>query len=199
MLKQKSNVKKRLVLLYIAVLAMTGIASAQKVNLKTNLIPDALLSPNVGVEVGLKPHWSLDVTGELNLWTINDHKWKHWLVQPEARYWFCEYFAKHFVGVHAIGGQYNFGNLDNGINFLGSNLSKLSDHRYQGWGIGGGIAYGYSFVLNRSWNIELEIGIGAIYTKFDKYQCHDCNKKIDSGDHVYVGPTKAAVNLVYVF
>lgn len=191
--------KKRILILCIALLGMVGAASAQRVNLKTNILPDALLSPNLGVEIGLKPHWSLDLTGELNLWTIDGHKWKHWAFQPEARYWFCEYFAKHFVGVHAIVGQYNFGNLHNHINFLGSDLSQLTDHRFQGWGWGGGVAYGYSFALNRAWNLELEIGVGVIYTKFKKFECQNCGKEIDSGDHVYYGPTKAAVNLVYVF
>lgn len=181
-----------------AFVAIFGV-KAQNVNMKTNLLADGLLSPNVGVEIGLKPHWSLDLTGEVNFWTIDGHKWKHWLFQPEARYWFCEYFAKHFVGVHAIGGQYNFGHIGNHTNFLGSNFEPLNNHRYQGWGIGGGVAYGYSFVLNRNWNIELEIGFGAIYTRFDKYECRECGKKVGTDDHVYVGPTKAAVNLVYVF
>ena len=194
------GIKRKFCLLIIAIAAALG-AHAQDVNIKTNLLPDALLSPNLGVEVGLKPHWSIDLTGELNMWTIDDHKWKHWYVQPEARYWFCEYFAKHFVGVHALGGQYNFGNLGGGINFLGSDFSKLKDNRYQGWAVGGGIAYGYSFLLSKHWNLELEIGVGYLYTKFNKFECKNCDRKDEDGpyDHHYVGPTKAAVNLVYVF
>ena len=186
-------------MLIVALTAFFG-AKAQDVNIKTNLLPDALLSPNLGVEFGLKPHWSLDLTGEVNLWTIDDHKWKHWLVQPELRYWFCEYFAKHFVGLHLIGGQYNFGNIKNSINFLGSDFSQLTDYRFQGWAVGAGIAYGYSFLLSKHWNLELEIGLGYIFTRYDKYECKDCNRKVEGPkDHNYVGPTKAAVNLVYVF
>ena len=70
--------------------------AGRNVALKTNLISDAALSPNLGVEVGLAPKWSLDISGRMNLWTINNHKWKHWLVQPEARYWFCRRFAVPF-------------------------------------------------------------------------------------------------------
>ena len=193
--------KKRLVLLFIAVLSVFGAASAQRVNVKTNLLADGFLSPNVGVEIGLKPHWSLDLDGQFNLWTVDGHKWKHWMAQPELRYWFCEYFAKHFVGVHAIGGQYNFGNIGGLSNFLGSDFSKLKDNRYQGWAVGAGVAYGYSFLLSQHWNLELEIGIGWMYTKFNKFECANCNKKDENGPfhHNYVGPTKAAVNLVYVF
>ena len=190
-------VKRYLSLLIIVLAAFTG-ANAQ-VNIKTNLIPDGLLSPNIGIEFGLRPHWSLDLSGEVNFWTVNDHKWKHWLAQPEARYWFCEYFSKHFIGIHALGGQYNFGNLHNNIHFLGTDLSKLTDHRYEGWAIGGGIAYGYSFVLARHFDIELEIGIGYLYTRYKEFECKECGKETGKGHHNYYGPTKAAINLVYVF
>lgn len=180
---------------------MFGIANAQTIGIKSNLVSDALLSPNLGVEVGLARKWSLDLTGQLNLWDVNGHKWKHWLVQPEARYWLCDRFAGHFFGVHAIGGQYNFGNIRNHIkNFLGSNFSELTDYRFQGWGAGAGIAYGYAVPISKHWNFEAEIGIGWIYTKFDKYACQDCGKKIASGlHHNYFGPTKVNLAFEYIF
>lgn len=192
------GIKRKLSLLLLTIAATAGVY-AQNVNIKTNLLPDAALSPNVGVEIGLAPHWSLDLTGELNLWTINEHKWKHWMAQPEARYWFCEYFSKHFLGLHLMGGQYNFGNIKNNFSFLGSDFSGLTDHRYQGWAVGGGIGYGYSFVLARHFDIELEIGIGYLYTRYHEFECKNCGRETGSGHHNYFGPTKAAVNLVYVF
>lgn len=177
-------------------------AKAQDANIKTNLLYDfGLLAPNLGVEVGVAPHWSVELTGSFNNWTLKEsQKLKHWLVQPEARYWFCDYFAGHFLGIHALGGQYNAGHIKGGINFLGSDFRKLADYRYQGWYVGAGIAYGYSFILGRHWNLELELGVGYIYTQFDKFRCAGCGKKIEEQvPHHYVGPTKAAVNLVYVF
>lgn len=72
---------------------------------------------------------------------------KHWLAQPEARYWFCEAMSSHFLGLHALGGEYNVGHIDLPVDFLGSNLKKLKDYRYQGWFAGVGIAYGYSWLL----------------------------------------------------
>ena len=112
--------------LALLILAVVGpiAAKGQDVGIKTNLLNDALLSPNIGIEVGLAPKWTLDLTGELNAWTINGHKWKHWFVQPEARYWFCERFDGHFVGVHAIGGQYNFGNLYINFKMFGRDFRK---------------------------------------------------------------------------
>ena len=78
-------------------------AKAQNVAVKTNLLYDAAATINAGVEVGLAPKWTLDVSGNFNGWTMSDdRKWKHWMIQPEARYWFCDRFAGHFLGIHAL-------------------------------------------------------------------------------------------------
>ena len=176
-------------------------ASAQKVALKTNLLYDATATVNAGIEIGLAPRWTLDISGNFNDWTMShNRKWKHWLVQPEARYWFCERFSGHFIGIHAHGGEYNFGNLKNGIKFLGSDFSKLTDNRYQGWYVGGGLSYGYAWILGKHWNLEAELGIGYIYTRFDKYPYAECGEKIEEdASHHYFGPTKLALSIVYLF
>lgn len=185
-----------LILLLVAAVEARG----QDVAVKTNLLGDAFANVNAGVEIGLAPRWTVDLSGQFNGWDVGGHKWKHWLVQPEARYWFCDRFAKHFVGFHVLGGQYNFGNIKNNVSFLGSDFSKLTDHRYQGSAIGAGVAYGYAFVLGRSWNLEFEVGAGYIYTQFDTFECWECGRKVaENTPHHYVGPTKAAINLVYVF
>ncbi|MCM1222639.1 MAG: DUF3575 domain-containing protein [Lachnospiraceae bacterium] len=184
----------------LCALAVPTASKAQDAGLKTNLVGDALLSPNVAVEIGLAPRWTLDLSGELNFWKVNEHSWKHVVFQPEARYWFCERFAGHFLGVHALGGTFNVGNIDMDMTFLGTDFSKLKDRRYQGWGAGAGIAYGYAWPVHKHWNIEAEIGFGWVYTRFDSYPCAVCGTKLeDNKVHNYVGPTKAAVSVVYLF
>lgn len=186
----------------ILLLALAGCfvgAYAQQAALKSNLLYDAALSPNVGVEVGLAPKWTLDVSGNVNLWKVDGRSWRHWLVQPEVRYWLCDRWQGHFFGLHVLGGQFNVGNL-NLPDFLGNDFDHLKDNRYQGWGVGAGLAYGYSWILNKHWNVEAEIGLGWIYSRYDKYPCAKCGRKIkDNAVHNYVGPTKAALNLIYVF
>lgn len=176
-------------------------AKGQDVALKTNVLSDAFLNVNFGGEVGLAPKWTFDLTGEFNGWTLShDRRWKHYSVQPELRYWFCDRFAGHFVGVHLHGGQYNIGGFDGRVKFLGTDARKLKDTRFQGWFVGAGIAYGYAWILGRHWNLEAEIGFGYSYTRYDRYQCEGCGEKIeDDKPHHYVGPTKAALNLVYLF
>ena len=202
--RKKMSKKTRKIVLVSAWLLLLLLPSpavrAQRAGLKTNLLSAAVLDANVGVEAGLSRHWSLDVTAAYNAWPLDGHKWKHLSAQPEARYWFCDRFMGHFVGIHGIGGIYNFGNIPNGIRFLGSDLSMLTDRRYEGWAVGAGVAYGYSWILNRRWSLEAEIGAGWIHTRFDEYECGECGELLRSNvPHNYFGPTKAAVNLVYYF
>lgn len=196
----KTGVRKRLILLILVLGGITSSANAQNVAIKTNLVSDAILNANAGIEFALAPRWSVDLSGQFNGWTVNGEKWKHWLAQPEIRYWFCDHFAKHFVGLHAVGGQYNFGGFDTKLAFFGTDYSIFKEERHQGWYVGGGIAYGYSFILNRHVDLELELGIGYVYTFYDKFNCAGCGRKLEEDHpHHYFGPTKAAVNLVYVF
>ena len=198
MTRHLSNIKMRLIIALMVLAGAPGVF-AQKAALKTNIVSDALLSPNLALEVGLAPKWTLNVAGQLNLWSVDGHKWRHWLAQPEARYWFCRRFQGHFLGLHALGGEFNFGNIDFPVNFLGSDFRKLKDRRYEGWGAGAGIAYGYDWAVARHWNLEAEIGIGWIHARYDEYPCAHCGTKLGSGHHNYFGPTKAALNLVYLF
>ncbi len=187
-------------ILFLMVLS-AGNVSAQEVALKTNAVYLATVTPNLGLEVALAPKWTLDLSGNYNPWTFSDNmKWKHWLVQPEVRYWLCEKMGGHFFGLHMLGGQYNVGNVNLNFKMLGTDFSKLKDYRYEGWFIGAGVAYGYAWMLGKHWNLEAELGVGHVYTRYDRFQCVNCGSKVDKDkDHHYLGPTKAAVNLVYVF
>lgn len=190
--------KSILVLLFASIMQYV---SAQEIGIKTNLVSDALLNANIGAEMRLSPKWSIDLSGDFNFWDLShDRKWKHWTVMPEARYWLCDALGGHFLGAHLLGGEFNVGNLDLPFSFLGSDFRQLRDNRFQGWRAGVGIAYGYSWLLSKHWNLEAEIGIGYVYARYDRYECADCGRKVESNrSHHYFGPTKAAINLVYVF
>ena len=200
--RNASAMRIRKILITLAMLLVAWpMMRAQDIGIKTNLLYDALLSPNIGLEFGLAPKWSLDVSGTVDFWTVNDKRWRQWHVQPEARYWFCHRNTGSFIGLHAITGQYNFGNLNfGGYNFLGTNLKQLEDHRLQGFMAGAGIAYGYSWILDKHWNIEAELGLGWIWTRYDRFRCVGCGvRDVQDKVHNYVGPTKAAVSLIYNF
>lgn len=195
-----TNRRLGLCLILVMLIGWLSPVRAQSFAVKTNLIYDATATVNVGMEVGLAPRWTFDLSGNLNTWSKNEYtKWKHWMVQPEARYWFCDRFSRHFIGAHLLTGAFNFGNIDNNISFLGTDFSVLSDYRYQGYAYGGGFAYGFAYVLSKHLNLELEVGAGYVYLDYEKFECADCGRKVGEGNHHYVGPTKAAINLVYLF
>lgn len=191
----------RLLIVSICLVMASLTASAQNVVVKTNLLYDITATANLGIEFKVAPKWTVDISGNLNAWTFSDNKkWKHWVLQPEARYWLCERFNGHFVGAHLVGGIYNMGNWNTDFTFLGTDFGQLKEHRYEGWLVGAGIAYGYHWMLGRHWSVEAEIGIGYVYTQADKYECPRCGEQLENNKpHHYVGPTKAAVNLIYVF
>lgn len=180
---------------------MTTQVFAQQAAVKTDLFHDAFGSPNLAVEVGLAPHWTAQLSGEYNNWEMwKEQLWKHWTVQPEVRYWFCDRFAGHFVDVHLLGGEFNVGNLQHKMPFFTGELRDMDRYRFQGSFWGGGLGYGYDFILSRHWNLEAVIGLGYIHSEFEKFECKGCKKKIaDDLDNNYVGPTEAAVNLIYLF
>lgn len=170
---------------------------AQNLAVKTNLLYDATATINAGFETGLSPKWTLDVSGNYNGWNMSScgcRKWKHWMVQPEARYWFCERFNGHFLAMHALGGQYNLAKVHLPFGLY----PGLRNNRYEGWYAGAGVGYGYQWVLNKRWNLEAEIGVGYVYTDYKTYRCSQCPKRTDKGHKNYLGPTKAALTLVYV-
>ena len=127
--------KKAIIILAFlaASLFSASFAHAQRVGIKTNLLYDATTTINLGVEVGLSQKLTLDLSGNLNLWTWKDNmKWKHWMAQPELRFWTCERFAGHFFGVHALAGQFNVGNLPipKDLTLLGMHIGALATTRY---------------------------------------------------------------------
>lgn len=79
--------KRALLLFAILCSCVSPGLHAQEFAVKANLLSDVALSPNLGIEVGLAPKWTLDMSGQINAWTLpQDRRWKHWAVQPEVRH-----------------------------------------------------------------------------------------------------------------
>lgn len=167
-----------------------------KLAIKTNLLYDITATVNLGAEFAIADKWTVDISGSLNYWNLSsmNRKWKHALIQPELRYWFCERFNGHFAGVHLHAGLFNIGNLP----ALGGLVSRNMQHyRYQGYLYGGGFTYGYQWILSDHWGIETSIGLGYAYINYDKYPCGSCGRKIKNNSKNYFGPTKMSISLIY--
>lgn len=162
---------------------------------KTNALYWATSTPNLGFEVGLGRKLTLDVLGGYNPFSFSDNKkLKHWLVQPELRWWTCERFNGHFLGVHLHGGTYNVGGMDLPFGAFPS----LERYRYEGGFYGGGLSYGYQWILGGRWSLEAEVGVGYTRINYDKYDCPKCGEFLGSGSHDFLGVTKAGLSIIYI-
>ena len=191
--------KKLLIILFgLWALCFSQESKAQDWALKSNLLYDATTTINFGVERALAEKWTLDVSGNWNPFQFADNKkWKHWLVQPEFRWWTCERFNGHFLAAHLIGGGFNIGNLSS---FPFSIWDSLEDYRYKGHAFGGGIGYGYAWMLGKHWNLEAEVGVGYAHAWYDQYSYAEQGAKTRSdGNKNYWGITKLAISFVYLF
>lgn len=160
--------------------------------LKTNLLWDAALCANLGFELELWPHWSLDVPVWYSPYDITS-RWRIRLLatQPEVRYWLRDAGAGHYFGVHT--------------SVIGFNVSFDGDFRYQDpnhAAFGLGIGYGFAFHLDkgRRWSMEAQIGAGYISYKWIKYHNTGRNgAEVSHGSGTYWGLTRAGVAISYKF
>lgn len=198
--------KRFLTLAIISFLAFAGSASAQKVAVKTNSLYWMTATPNIGFEFALADRWTFEVAGGYNPWTFDKEeniKAKHFLVTPEFRYWFCESFQGHFIGVNGNYTQFNASGIHVPAVFykVASNDSFLADlqlARSEGWAAGAGITYGYAAPISRRWNIEFTIGLGWWYTAYDKFESRPCGLFNESVSKHVFGPTDLGLSFIYM-
>lgn len=163
--------------------------------LKTNLLYDLATVANLGLEIGFKDHYSIDLPVNFSPWTTHPkYRLRVFSVQPEFRYWFGQEHKGHYLGVHGIVGLYN--------------VSFGDSHRYQTHmiddklffpALGVGLSYGYSLWLDKkrehpNWFMEFNIGVGYVYERYDSYYNLENGAMFSSGDeHHYFGPTKLEI------
>lgn len=169
-------------------------------SIKNNLLYDATLTPNIGLEFRIGPRSTLQAFYGLNPWKWSDtKKWRHWSLMPEYRYWLngekAPYLLGWFAGVHALGGEFNVG----GVKMPFGMMKWLENNRYEGWYIGGGLTLGHAWRLSDRWRLEAAVGVGYIRFRYDRYQNEWCGDFIHSGTYDYFGPTKLALNIAYNF
>jgi hypothetical protein len=192
----KNSVRR--VCLVVALFTTISIAADAQVAVKNNLLYDAALTPNIGLEVGLSKKTTGQIFYGLNPWKFSDTKqMRHWTLMPEYRYWICSKFNGHFFGIHAMGGEFNVQGISDPAGILP--FSNLKENRYEGWYIGGGLTYGYQWILNKHWNLEASLGVGYDYVQYKKSECGQCGKVTEKDHTNYVGPTKFALSIMYLF
>lgn len=167
---------------------------------KTNLLYDAALMPNVEIEVPIGKRWSVNGEYMFPWWLLKENKYSLEILAGglEARYWLgrrksnrCsngrEVLAGHFFGLYAGGGMYDL---------------QWERSGYQGeFFISAGISYGYSVCMARHLRLEFNLGIGLLRTDYRHYRAQDNYQTLlwqEDGNYTWLGPTKVKISLVWL-
>lgn len=182
---------KKLYLLLLLLMPLTSVA--QELAVKTNVLYWATGTMNLGMEVGLGKRVTFDVSGNYNPFEFKDDTYlKFWSVNPEFRFWFGEKFYGHFLGLGAMYAEYNM----SGIPYPGYSWAK--DSRYEGWMTMVGLTYGYQWPIAKRWNMEAVVGVGYMYSKYDKYVKGDCGA-FEGADKITMPfPYKLGLTFIYL-
>lgn len=164
------------------------------VALKNNLAYDAILTPNLQLEIRLTPKWSLELGAGFNPFPLDDTKfpkWRHLSAWIAPRYWFCHVFNRGFLSFNAAYAHYNVAGNAWPVAWM---YPQVKENRYQGDAVMGGLSYGWHFAISPHFSIELEGGVDAGYTWYDQFECKHCGNKKDHGGRWLVLP-KLGVNI----
>lgn len=179
--------KKRSFLLG-SLLAFTLGVSAQSYSLRTNVLGLATTNLNLEASMTLGRKWSLHLPVQYNPFRFSKNRqFRNLYVAPGVRYWLLESYMGGFIGMYGTAGTYSVGNLFG------------SKYRYEGEGYGVDVSIGKAYQLSTHWNFEWEVGAGAVWLGYDKYLCKRCGDLVSKNHGWHFLPTRAAVNLVYLF
>lgn len=171
-----------------------------RVALKTNLLMDALLVPNIGAEVYLGNDISLSTNWHYAWWNTNSWYWRTYGGEVAVRKWFGKRVADtplagHHVGVYAQALTYDFLVFGNKGYMSGEPGQTLFDRANYAVGI----EYGYSLPIAHRLHLDFVLGIGYQGGKYNEYLIQDdCYVWQARKNRGFVGPTKAEVSLVWL-
>ena len=169
---------------------------AQNIAISNNLLLDLDRALSMGIEIPGANKTSLELYGSIRPWKRSEQTvHKHWMVQAQYRFWPCQVMNGFFAGPYVHGGEFNIGNHSMPFRLL----KGLESQRYEGWLAGVGIGAGYEYALARHWNVGAEVGIGYTYINYKQYNCEVCGPQKDNSVYQYVGLSKLALSLIYVF
>ena len=169
-----------------------------KVQLRTNLLYLATLTPNLSLDFRLAPHWSMGINYGQNFIPLRntlDHphtrRLRHIFVSPEVRYWTKGTFEPKswFIGLNPIYSHYNVSRL------FGIVYPSLKNKRVQGDMYALGLFAGYTWRAGRLFRMEALAGPAVGWTRYKEYDCVHCGTYYGKKDKVFVMP-QLALNLV---
>ena len=158
------------------------LVDAQKLAIKTNLISDVVLAPNIGVELIASNNISVCLNGSVRPWDAPFDKMRFTMINPQLKYWFQRPLCRLYTGI-------DFLYIDNDI--------KIKDTGYKGDAKGIVLLVGYSWILSNQLNFEVGLGLGGLYVNQYKYKGEKGEFEPNQQKWL-LSPTSCSVSFVYI-
>lgn len=168
-----------------------------RVALKTNLVYDAVIVPNMGAEFSIGKGFSIGASAWYTWWETSTYTesstrfWRSYGGELELRKYLgsankADVFSGHHVGIMAEGFLYDYNPR--------GRKGQMSDFTY-----GVGLEYGYSVRLDRRLNLDMGVAVGYMGGRYKTYQQDKtCFVWENTRQRNYFGPVKAELSLVYL-
>lgn len=175
-----------IVLSFLLVTAFTG--RAQIVSVQTNVLDYAALGTlNLQAQVSFAQNYSVFVDGRINPWKFGNAEdpmqLAHKKLSAGLRFWPWYVYSGWWVGASVQWSDFTRRKIFKLPNVVAKN------------GVGGGLSFGYSFMLHK--NLNLDLGAGVCVTRYSSYVVNDIPD--NKGSQTFVEPDFLSVSLVYVF
>lgn len=173
--------------------------------LKTNMLYDAALIPNLGIEVYMGKRWTIALDW-FYTWFSSNNRHRYWQAyggylgvrkylggnnnNSQLSTVNCQFPVGHHLGAYILGLTYD-------VEWGGKGYQASK------FGFGGGLEYGYSKMIGRRWCIDFSVGVGFQDGEYKEYEPANDG----TGHYLWLatkkrhwwGPTKAEVSLKWLF
>ena len=160
--------------------------------LKSNLLYDALLVPNLSLEASIGSGWTLAAGGMLAWWS-KDAKHRYWRIYGgdlEIRKYFGTLSKSKPLQGHHLGiyGEFLTYDFEFGAKGYQSKATYAA-----------GIKYGYSHPIANRLNLDFALGIGYLHSNYKTYVPKDgCYVYQETKKRKWLGPYQAEISLVWL-
>lgn len=160
--------------------------------LKSNLLYDALLVPNLSLEASIGSGWTLGAGGMFAWWS-KDAKHRYWRIYGgdlEIRKYFGTLSKSKPLQGHHLGIYGDFLTYD--FEFGAKGYQSKATYA-------AGIKYGYSHPIANRLNLDFALGIGYLHSNYKTYVPRDgCYVYQETKKRKWLGPTQAEISLVWL-
>lgn len=164
--------------------------------IRTNLIGDAMLIPNIGGEITVGKNWSIGTDFYLQWLKDRDRDkfYQTYMLDVDARYWWGrQHRLRPLTGWHA-------GVYGQAVTFDWENGHKGYQSRVFFWTFGLGGEIGYNKPISKHLGLDIYVGVGYFHTKYNVYNPgHNRKYYFDHREcRNFFGPTRIGISLNYL-